>query len=252
MSEIILPGASELSAEVIRELDQSHLAFPGASRDGVNVEQIVKKTKEDIAKAKAEQEALAKYKIELHFDRKRSSSGMALNAGCLLIWESGKFFHGGGDNKMYWCGYKDCGKPMSSDNFAYMHVVCPTCHKEQFLDPDSKVKHIEYLQKQNQPMNDIDRLPFVVGERLFRLSNDHIADLLVKTFRELESNCDIYLKFHPLDIRYDPAAAAVNLSDQLSKIRLKRQPLIYPLKRIIMDTNAGADLKGRFLAMLRA
>jgi len=49
----------------------------------------------------------AKHKIEIHFGQDRSGLSHKLCSGALLIWESGKRMHGGGDEKMYWCGYDE-------------------------------------------------------------------------------------------------------------------------------------------------
>jgi hypothetical protein len=192
----------------------------------------------------------AQYKIEVHFGKDRSTHAPC--TGALLIWESGRRLHGGGDEKMYWCGWKDCGKPIKTENFAHMHVVCPSCQKESFLDEVTKEQHIRYMKKEGRDPRDIEILPIVVGERFFKMSPPNIASLLVKTFEELQRNADVYLKFHPLDIRYigkDETTADIN---KLIKARERREPLIYPLRRIIKDVTAGADLHARFLAMITA
>ena len=192
----------------------------------------------------------AKYKIEIHFGKDRSTHGLC--PGAVLIWESGRRLHGGGDEKMYWCGYPDCKKPMSTDNFAYMHVVCPVCQREQFLDPYSKAAHIKQMKKDRKSPEDIARLPMVVGELFFKLPPPKIADLLASVFNDLQRNADIYLKFHPLDIRYAGKIETTSDINRLELGRIKRDPLIYPLKRIVQDLVAGADLQARILAMITA
>ena len=225
---------------------------PATERISVGHPRTPAVTLEDMEKAKVEADLKAKYKIEIHFGKDRSSRGMKPTAGALLIWESGRRIHGGGDEKMYWCGYQDCGKPLSSDNFAYMHAICPKCHREMFLDPEAKKRHMEVLREENQPSSGIEDLPQVVGERFFKLTPGKIADLLVTTFNELERNADVYLKYHALDMRYDPKHETVKDLDNLDLARMRRVPLIYTLKRIIADTSAGADLRTRFLAMITA
>ena len=71
----------------------------------------------------------AKYKIELHFGRDRSISALKPSLGLITMWESGRRLHGGGDDKMYWCGYQDCGKPVRSSAMAQYHLVCPSCQR---------------------------------------------------------------------------------------------------------------------------
>ena len=195
----------------------------------------------------------AKYKIEMHLGPDRSTSALKPSAGLICIWESGKKFHGGGDDKMYWCGYDDCQKPFSTDLFALYHAVCPKCQREMFCDPDSKQGHVDHLLAEGQPLKDIDRLPCAVGEKLFRLSPSKQADLVLKTFRALDSDADVYLKYHPKDIRIDKVnPSSAESITKLVLARLRKKPLIYPLANIIKDTSAGADIHGRFLAMLVA
>lgn len=192
----------------------------------------------------------ARYKIELMFGKDRRTAGLC--SGLLSIWESGLRLHGGGDDKMYWCGYPKCGKPMASSNFAYAHVVCPSCQKEQFLDPKAKADHVQYLRREGKSLADIDKLPIVGGEKLFKLFPERIADLLVTTFNDLDRNADIYLKYSPLDMRYDKAHESVQDLKRLDVARMRREPVIYSRARIIQDLSSGADLRALFLAMIRA
>ena len=192
----------------------------------------------------------ARYKIELMFGKDRRTAGLC--SGILSIWESGLRLHGGGDDKMYWCGYPKCGKPIASSNFAYAHVVCPTCQKEQFLDPKAKADHVRYLKRENKSQNDLDKLPVVVGEKLFKLYPERIADLLVTTFNDLERNADIYLKYSPLDMRYNKTHESVQDLKRLDVARMKREPVIYSRMRLIQDLSSGADLRALFLAMIKA
>jgi hypothetical protein len=168
------------------------------------------------------------------------------------MWESGRRLHGGGDDKMYWCGYPTCGKPIASSNFGYAHVVCPKCQKEQFLDPKTKINHIKYLARENLLPGNIDKMPTVSGEKLFKLYPERIADLLVTTFNDLGRNADIYLKYSPLDMRYDKVHETVHDLNRLDRARIKREPVIYSMARIIQDLSTGADLRALFLAMIRA
>jgi hypothetical protein len=193
---------------------------------------------------------VARYKIEVIFSRHRSTLSHVASPLMLLIWESGKKLHGGGDQKMYWCGFKDCGKPMSSDNFGYMHVVCPHCGREMFLDPEGKSRHIEVSKEEGRSTSQLESMPIVVGEKMARLTPSKLADLLVNTFHQLGGDVDIYLKYSPFEIRYDPLHESTTDLDRLDRVRVQRKPLIYPLKNIIKDLSAGADLKKRFLGMI--
>ena len=207
-------------------------------------------TDKQLEDQKREIEERARYKIEVHLGKDRTTHGLC--PGAVLIWESGRRLHGGGDEKMYWCGYPECKKPMSTDNFGYMHVVGPTCQREQFLDHYAKAAHVKELRAQGKGSTDLEKLPTVVGELFFKLPHPKIADLLASAFNDLQRNADIYLKFHPLDIRYTGRLETTADINRLELGRQRRDPLIYPLSRIVKDLVAGADLRDRILAMITA
>lgn len=209
-----------------------------------------KLTLEDMKAVQEEQKLKARYKIEVIFSRHRSSLPNKPSPCMLLIWESGKRFHGGGDQKMYWCGYPECGLPLSSDNFAYMHVICPNCNREMFLDPDAKKAHIDAIHRQGGDLEAFKRMPFVVGEKMANLTPPKLAELLEKTWHQLGGDSDIYLKYSPYEIRYDPKEEDSKTVDNLDKARIQRQPLIYTLKNIMKDIGTGAELRGRIQAMI--
>lgn len=175
---------------------------------------------------------LARYKIEILFGR--GFSTIKPSHGGVSFWESGSKFHGGGDTIMHLCpgkdlGLSDCEGFIPDASHGYGFLVCPSCHHT-------------WEGKQ------------VGGQILARLTVQGWAKLVLKYFMKLEMKADIYVKYHPSDIR---SAAAIEQSKQhmgdiLQNARKSRRPRIYPLKNIIKDTNAGADLEGRFLAFLRA
>jgi hypothetical protein len=205
---------------------------------------------EDAEEAQKRELEKAKYKIELHFSRHRTPNRSAPSPAMVLIWESGKHYHGGGDQKMYWCPYDDCGRPLSSDNFGYMHVVCPKCHKEMFLDRKSREAHVQDMMERGLDPSPLGKIQDVVGEKLVNLTPIDLATLLEKTWRQLDGDSDIYVKFSPHDIRYHKGKNEVEVANQLRNVRTARRPLIYPLKNIIKDLHAGASLHARFVALL--
>lgn len=178
------------------------------------------------------EEQKAKYKIELLFGSARVMGKPT--PGALSFWESGTKLHGGGDAKMYICGGKTSGKnnceafiPDVSNGYGFL--LCPGC-KEVWQGGD------------------------VSGEILAKLPMRGWAELLLKYFARLEHNCDIYIKHARNDVR---AAAHLEQASQLGgekleKARSNRMKYIYPLKNIIRDTSGGADLLGRFYALLKA
>lgn len=195
----------------------------------------------------------AKYKIELHFGRDRSISALKPSLGLITIWESGRRLHGGGDDKMYWCGYKDCGKPIRSSVMAMYHLVCPSCQRECFLDPPSKEDHIKKVRAQGGSVESFQHLPVIHGEKIFKMTPRKAAGLLAKIWYSLECNADIYVKYHRDDIRFNVTHLTNRDLDRLEGLRTrKRGRLVYPLKNILKDTSAGADLEDRFFALITA
>jgi hypothetical protein len=194
----------------------------------------------------------AKYKIEVHFGKRRSSLAHKPSPVIVLIWESGKQLHGGGDDQMCWCGYDNCGKPISSSDYGYFHVVCRHCQRELFLDHDSKRKHIADLQKRGIALNNIDKIPCTVPERLANLTPSKLADLVEKTWYQLNGEADVYFKYSPYEIRFDALHETTQDLNRLEKVRRDRKPGIYLLKDILKDTSGGATLHSLFLAMIVA
>ncbi len=233
-------------------METAKSSFAVARQEGVSVERVTERLESDVKKQRELESKKAKYKIEIMYSRHRSSRTNVPSSGGLFLWESGKRLHGGGDQKMYWCGYEACGMPFSEDNFGYMHAICPHCMKELMLDPDSRRTQVEYIRRNNLQMKNLDRIPFVVGEKMFNLKPPKLAELLEKTWHQLNGLADVYLKYSPHEIRYDKKDTSISIVDNLNRVRMQRQPVIYPLDRILKDITAGADLRGRFLAMITA
>ncbi len=172
-------------------------------------------------------EVVAKYKIEVTFTKNRST--IHTNHVGIQIWESGKRFHGGGDELMYWC--KDnredrdngCWAPIPSDCIQSGVAICPNCKMAVNAD-------------------------LLTNMKIGNVYMDTLAVDLAKTFRSLGSNADIYLKFHKTDVRY--LAMLKDKGPDVAR-RLKGMA-IYPLKNIITDTQHGADLVKRFKAFITA
>jgi hypothetical protein len=178
------------------------------------------------------QQQIAKYKIELFCSYRRSK--VRPFPAAISLWESGSKLHGGGDEKVYECPAEKfklppCNGIIGGLNQGYGHLVCPKCRK---------------VWKGTQ----------VDGERFAVLTNRGWSQLIMKFFIRLEHNADIYVKTPRSDLRI--AANAEQLKqlggEKLAAVRTKKDLIIYPLKNIIKDTSNGADLLGRFYALLSA
>lgn len=179
-----------------------------------------------------EQEGKGKYKIELFFTAARSMNKPT--PGVISFWESGSRLHGGGDCKVYICPGKyrrvnECEAFIPDAGNASGILFCPKCGTSWKGDD-------------------------VIGEHIARLGMKQWADLLLHYFIRLEHNADLYIKHAKEDIRTVAMMEQVRDrgSELLDKVRVKRAIVIYPLKNIIKDTSAGANLLSRFQALLTA
>lgn len=194
-------------------------------------EGLLKQKKEKLD-ALLQSEQKAKYKIELLFHRARSLQKPT--PGLMYFWENGSQLHGGGDAKIYLCPGKrleqnECEGFIPYDSNGYGFLVCPHCQK-------------------------VWRAESVIGEVGGVLTMQGWATLLLKYYRKLDQNADIYVKMTVDDLR------AVTRMEQekelrgekLHRVRAARPKYIYPQKNIVRDVSNGADLYKRFYAFLQA
>jgi len=224
----------------------------------------------------------AEYKIEIRFGSQRTRSLM--NAQ-IHFWLSGRMLAGGGDDLMFLCGYDDCQSPIPSDNVGqsishealgklkgkYMMQgleghwsICPTCMKEgrnnngkqatsiesmgYHLDRDAnkvrlKTRHTVIV----DPLTNA-RYPCIRDSILISATPQVIAEMLATYWYKLAGDADIYMKYHPMNIKAQYSIGVFNTgrptwdaADELA---------IYPVSNIIKDTSAGASLVGRFKAFI--
>lgn len=168
----------------------------------------------------------AKWKIEVTFVKNRTTTG--LNAVGIQVWESGRHMHGGGDALAFFCRDSregesgGCGGVIPQDNIGRDGIAyCPHCKMTV------NAAHLSNMWVANAYM-------------------DRIAHQLAKMFRELGSNADIYIKFHKTDVRY----MAMYREKGPDTARRMKGMHIYPLKNILRDTAAGADLVKRMKAFI--
>lgn len=185
-----------------------------------------------LAKLLSDKEVKAKYKLEILFGKARSMAKPTV--GVLSFWASGAKLHGGGDDKLYLCpglrlGRNQCQALLLEQYNNSQGIVCPSC--------GTMWKHEE-----------------VIGELFFNLPMRKWAEVIYKYYRLCDYNADIYLKHAPEDIRSVAKAQSDKATwagtKALDRTRDRRAKHIYPLRNIIKDTSAGADLLSRFYAFL--
>ena len=204
---------------------------------------------EDLKKIVTGGDVRAGHKIQINFGPGRSvrKEFKAL----LTMWESGKFFHGGGDGVMYMCldhrifekdnttppsalpllrrMQKDgrtewgCGSPITAADIRGSVAMCPGC---------KNMIPIDYL----------------TGQIPFFGSIEELAAMLAILFHRLKDDADLYCKYDRSDIRYETQVKK-NGADIAHRLR---GLLIYPLYRILQDVGVGSSLESRFLAFIKA
>lgn len=184
----------------------------------------------------------AKYKLEVQFGKDRTSRGAPF-AGVMSGWLSGTKFHGGGDEKIF---------------------ECPEC--EAWILPHQITQRTVVSKVNGKDVEEFMSLSFcggcakawpsanTIGERFVKLSEQDWAHAILRMLQRLEMDADIYLKYHPTDIRYQAAMemARNRGGEEIAKARRNRGLHIYPLKNIIRDTKHGSDLYGRIRAFINA
>lgn len=170
-------------------------------------------------------EIRAKFKIEVFFGPDRTIAGP--NLCQLSVWESGKRFHGGGDELAFFCqdveGPEGCGHIITSNCIQGAIAVCPGCQRAVLATR-------------------------LTTGRIGRVSTRRLAQDIETLFHQLGSNSDLYCKYDRTDIRYKAMLA----DKGPEKARRLRGLHIYPLKNILKDTAYGADLVKRIHAFLTA
>ena len=222
------PGVTPLSADLLGAPDIALSEEEQAS---------VKERQEQLDKL-LEEKNLAKYKLEVMFSHRHT--GREPTPGSVTWWESATKLHGGGDAKLYLCDnsgeYPDlegrgCKKFIPDSANGLQFIACPHCGHLW------KPQHL-------------------CGEIFYRLPIQKWADVLYDWFMRLEMGADIRIKYGHMSVRDAQRQEEERglKGDLLTKARSfeQRPCIIYPLKNIIRDTSAGADLKGRILAFLKA
>lgn len=218
--------------------DFDRIASPAMKAAVERARKAAERSTDELAKeADAPEDIRARYKIEVRFVNQRDSDGRILrqrtvhgpNLCGVMLWESGKAFHGGGDSKAYWCmdsrpGEKGgCGGVISGEYITGGVATCPNCRRT---------------------VNSL----YLTDMLVFRLSTQKLAERVADMFRKLGNNADVYCKYDKGDPHY--LAMARERGWEVAN-RLKGMA-IYPLANILKETANGADLAKRIQAFLSA
>jgi hypothetical protein len=222
------------SMHVLSEAHPDYEVQNRSSRLGMKVTEAVNLARENVNRTLAEiekktgledEKLLAKYKIEVLFGPGRTTAGP--NPVRLMVWESGKKFHGGGDESMFFCkdgtveNGEGCWSPIPGDQVKGGFAFCSICNRTVNADKLAMSKE-------------------------GRVTTKALSEELVRMFRQLGSNADIYCKYNRDDIHY--ISMERHKGRDIAKRLLGLH--IFPLRNIIKDTSAGADLGKRFYAFL--
>lgn len=176
----------------------------------------------------------AKYKLEVMFGEDRSFHKPF--PGMITWWDSGSKLHGGGDSKLYLCPQRmlklgTCERFINDAMSGPQFVVCVGC--------GTRWRHEQ-----------------LIGETFCRLDMPKWAEALELWFRRLDLDADIRIKYARQDIR--TAARLEQERNRGGELLMKardpnvRATAVYPLGNLIKDMSAGASIRQRLLAFLKA
>jgi len=172
---------------------------------------------------------LAKYKIEVMFDNRKTTRGAF--PGGVVIWRSGSVLSGGGDEILYPCPDDLCTGLIGSENIAPISKSC-YCDKCKRVWKQSDLKEI----------------------RLYYLDPAKWSLVLARTFLRLGCQADIYMKWAGDERIQDRARAeqARNRGGEelYAARRARKEPVMYELHKLIKDVNAGASIEARMRALI--
>lgn len=194
----------------------------------------------------------AGYKIEVHFGPGRTDRREF--KALVLLLESGKHFHGGGDSQMYVCLDH---RPFEQDNTTPPSAL-PAMKQLAKMGPGHNLKlgcgnplppALVQLGVANcLTCNRLINAEHLTGQLPFYGTTQDLAEFVELLFLKLKSNADVYCKYDRTDIRYK----AIEREKGFDEARRLRGLFIYPLAHILKDTANGSTLQSRFRAFLSA
>jgi hypothetical protein len=211
------------------------LVDSSAGAETINVSPEIQARLDAIFTGGGIEEVKAKYKLEVAFNDERSMSNPYI--GIVTAWTNGGFANGGGDEAVYFCTNlidkagvtRTCSAPIDLKFIGRHAAICPTCRSA--VHPDD-----------------------LAGQVTYKATTQNWAIILMKIWLGLGGDADIRMGIMRENLRQrtDDIMKRVSLSagDKIDIARGKRHWASYPLRNIIKDTGAGADLQGRIRAFI--
>lgn len=174
---------------------------------------------------------VAKYKIEVMFNQKRSSSGAPF-PGVMVVWHNGSSMGGGGDELLYPCPNNQCKGYIGTDNIAVQtqSAFCPECRMVWGQDKLSEI-------------------------RAYNLPDQLWAEVIAAEFLRMGGHADIYLKVAGGKLRQgveDTADKEGGFVAEALYAGRKKEAVLYTMRNIMKDVSSGSSVQSRVLALLRA
>lgn len=176
----------------------------------------------------------AEYKLEVVFVGRKTNEAFP---GMITAWKNMGQITGGGDAVVYFCPNlidkngetKTCSGPLDLRWVQKEASLCPRCRRT--ANPKD-----------------------LAGQVGAHHTLQGWSNLITRMWLNLDGNCDLRLGLFETNIhsRTDDILKARGLqaADRLDQARVDRKWSIYPLKNILKDTGAGADLQGRFRSFI--
>jgi hypothetical protein len=179
-----------------------------------------------------EKERREKYKIEVVFDKRKTTRGAF--PGSVMLLRSGSALSGEGDEPVYPCespGLPRCPGLIPPENVStFLEVaVCPVCGY-------------------NTPRDQLTDATF------YRLDPEHWSYVLAREFHRCNCDASIYMKTAGVDLRTQSQLelARPQQGDALRTARKSRSAVMYERYRILQDISTGASLEKQLKALITA
>ncbi len=170
---------------------------------------------------------LAKYKIEVMFDKRKTTRNAF--PGAMVVFESGSVLSGGGDEIVYPCPDDHCSGYIGS----------------KFIAPMSKSA---FCLKCKRPWKQSD----LREARFFNLDPSKWAFVIAREFIRTGCLADVYMKTMGSEDLRKRALIQKPGGENLAAARGDRNFVMYQLKNILQDVNAGSSIEARMRALITA